>query len=67
MTATTAVAVNGAAGAGVHGALPWDGGREIHSFMDRGAVGYAHAFGTTGIALSVARGAAGDLVTNPSI
>lgn len=67
MTATIAVAANGAAGAGVHGALPWDGGREIHIFMDRGAVGYAHAFGTTGIASSVACGAAADPVTNPSL
>ena len=47
---TTAVPVNGAVGAGVHGAPESAGGKEIRIITDRDAAGYARAFGMTGIA-----------------
>ena len=64
---TTAVPVNGAVGAGVHGALASAGGKEIRIITDRDAVGYARASGMTGIASSAAFGAAGNLPSNPYI
>lgn len=64
---TTAVLANGAAGAGVHGALVSVGAKEIGIITDRDAVGYARASGMTGIASSAAFGAAGNLPSNPYI
>jgi len=64
---TTAVPVNGAVGAGVHGALESAGGKEIRIITDRDAAGYARAFGMAGIASSAAFGAAGNLLPNPYI